>query len=95
MEIYLRITQLYLEEQDHISAEAYLNRAGLLQAEVSNNIELQILYKVIHHCRTPVSRFCNIRFAVPKWPIFVESFQMHLEDTYSYHMSQLYMLMRD
>lgn len=46
MEVYLRITQLYLEEQDHVSAEAYLNRAGLLQTEV-NNIELQILYKVL------------------------------------------------
>lgn len=45
MEVYLRITQLYLEEQDHVSAEAYLNRAGLLQGEV-NNRQLQILYKV-------------------------------------------------
>jgi COP9 signalosome complex subunit 4 len=45
MEVYLKISQLYLEEQDHVSAEAYLNRAGLLQAEV-NKLELQILYKV-------------------------------------------------
>lgn len=45
MQIYLKIAQLYLEEEDHIAAEAYLNRAGLLQAEVMNK-ELQILYKV-------------------------------------------------
>ena len=29
MEIYLKIAQLYLEEQDHVSAEAYINRATL------------------------------------------------------------------
>ena len=46
MQIYLKIAQLYLEEEDHIAAEAYLNRAGLLQAEVMNK-ELQILYKVL------------------------------------------------
>ena len=45
MNVYLKIAQLYLEHQDHVSAEAHLNRAGLLQAEMDNK-ELQILYKV-------------------------------------------------
>ena len=46
MEVYLKITQLYLEDENHVSAEAYLNRAGLLQAEVSKG-QLHIIYKVI------------------------------------------------
>ena len=45
MEVYLRIAQLYLEEQDHVSAEAYINRAALLQSEVDRN-DLHIIYKV-------------------------------------------------
>lgn len=45
MDIYLRIARLYLEEQDHVSAEAYINRAALLQSEVTNK-ELHIIYKV-------------------------------------------------
>ena len=45
MEIYLKIARLYLEEQNHISAEAYINRAALLQSEVTNK-ELHIIYKV-------------------------------------------------
>ncbi|XP_019856749.1 PREDICTED: COP9 signalosome complex subunit 4-like isoform X1 [Amphimedon queenslandica] len=45
MEVYLKITQLYLEDENHVSAEAYLNRAGLLQAEVSKG-QLHIIYKV-------------------------------------------------
>ncbi len=46
MKVYIKIAQLYLEEEDHMTAEAYVNRAGLLQAEV-NNKELHIKYKVI------------------------------------------------
>lgn len=45
MEIYLKIAQLYLKEQNHISAEAYINRAALLQSETKNK-ELQTIYKV-------------------------------------------------
>lgn len=45
MEIYLKIARLYLEEQDHVSAEAYINRSALLQSEVSNK-DLHIIYKV-------------------------------------------------
>ena len=45
MNVYIKIAQLYLEDEDHVTAEAYVNRAGLLQAEVSNK-ELHIKYKV-------------------------------------------------
>lgn len=45
METYLKIAQLYLEEQNHVSAEAYINRAALLQSETKNK-ELQTIYKV-------------------------------------------------
>ena len=45
MRIYLQIARLFLEEQDHISAEAYINRAAMLQSEVPDK-ELQIKYKV-------------------------------------------------
>lgn len=45
MEIYLKIAQLYLEEQNHVSAEAYINRAALLQSETKKK-ELQTIYKV-------------------------------------------------
>ena len=45
MNVYIKIAQLYLEDEDHVAAEAYVNRAGLLQAEV-NNKELHIKYKV-------------------------------------------------
>lgn len=45
MDVYLRISRLYLEEQDHVSAESYINRAALLQSEVANK-ELHIIYRV-------------------------------------------------
>ena len=45
MEVYLRISRLYLEEGDHVSAEAYLNRAGMLQSEVEKN-SLHVIYRV-------------------------------------------------
>ena len=56
MEVYLRIAQLYLEEQDHVSAEAYINRAAMLHAEVSNK-QLQITYKV---CVCVCVRACGV-----------------------------------
>ncbi len=49
MEVYLRIAQLYLEEQNHVAAEAYINRAALLQSEVDRN-DLHIIYKVRYEC---------------------------------------------
>lgn len=45
LETYLKIARLYLEDDDAVQAEAYINRASLLQAETKNE-ELQIHYKV-------------------------------------------------
>ena len=45
LETYLKIARLYLEDEDPVQAEAYINRASLLQSDSSNE-ELQIYYKV-------------------------------------------------
>ena len=45
MDVYLRIAKLYLEEADHVSAEAYINRAGMLQSDVDRS-DLHVIYKV-------------------------------------------------
>jgi COP9 signalosome complex subunit 4 len=45
LSIYLKIAKLYLEDGDFVQAEAYINRASLLNAE-SKNENLQIEYKV-------------------------------------------------
>lgn len=45
LETYLKIARLYLEDSDSVQAEAYINRASLLQTD-SQNQELQIHYKV-------------------------------------------------
>ena len=45
LETYLKIVRLYLEDDDPVQAEAYINRASLLQNE-STNEQLQIHYKV-------------------------------------------------
>ena len=45
LETYLKIARLFLEDEDANQADAYINRASLLQSE-SKNEELQILYKV-------------------------------------------------
>jgi len=47
LETYLKIARLFLEDDDPIQAEAYINRASLLQAETKNE-ELQIQYKVCY-----------------------------------------------
>ncbi|XP_011505899.1 PREDICTED: COP9 signalosome complex subunit 4 [Ceratosolen solmsi marchali] len=47
LETYLKIARLYLEDDDPIQAEAFINRASLLQAE-SKNEHLQIYYKVCY-----------------------------------------------
>ncbi|XP_032227415.2 COP9 signalosome complex subunit 4-like [Nematostella vectensis] len=44
---YLKIAQLYLEDDDPIQAEAYINRATLLHADTKDE-SLQILYKVCY-----------------------------------------------
>ena len=48
METYLKIAQLYLEDEDPVQAEAYINRASLLQTDTKTE-KLQILYKVHAH----------------------------------------------
>ena len=50
LEIYLKIAQLYLEDDDPVQAEAFINRASILQAETKNQ-QLQILYKVSYSVR--------------------------------------------
>lgn len=47
LETYLKIARLYLEDDDSVQAEAFVNRASLLQAE-SRNEQLQIYYKVCY-----------------------------------------------
>lgn len=45
LETYLKISRLYLEDEDHVQGEAYINRAAQLQTQTKNE-ELQIMYKV-------------------------------------------------
>ncbi|XP_060553370.1 COP9 signalosome complex subunit 4-like [Ruditapes philippinarum] len=47
LETYLKIARLYLEDADPVQAEAYINRASLLQTD-SQNHELQIHYKACY-----------------------------------------------
>lgn len=47
LETYLKIARLYLEDDDPVQAESFINRASLLQAE-SKNETLQIYYKVCY-----------------------------------------------
>lgn len=47
LDTYLKIARLYLEDDDSIQAEAFVNRASLLQTETTNE-QLQIYYKVCY-----------------------------------------------
>ncbi|XP_070497036.1 COP9 signalosome complex subunit 4 [Chironomus tepperi] len=47
LETYLKIARLYLEDEDAAMAEAFINRASMLQTETKNE-NLQILYKVCY-----------------------------------------------
>lgn len=47
LETYLKIARLYLEDGDPVQAEAFINRASLLQAETKSE-ELHVLYKVCY-----------------------------------------------
>ncbi|KAL4141928.1 hypothetical protein QTP88_004474 [Uroleucon formosanum] len=47
LETYMKIARLYLEDDDPMLAESYINRASLLQTE-SKNEKLQICYKVCY-----------------------------------------------
>lgn len=61
MKTYLNIAQLYLEDDNSVEAEAYVNRASLLQSECKSE-ELQILYKVneilVNHMSFFSERYC-------------------------------------
>lgn len=48
MQTYVKIAQLFLEDGDSAEADAYVNRASLLQAEVTNE-NLLLLYKVRYY----------------------------------------------
>ncbi|XP_014663387.1 PREDICTED: COP9 signalosome complex subunit 4-like [Priapulus caudatus] len=47
LKTYLKIARLYLEDDNPVQAEAYINRASLLQADTKSD-ELQIHYKVCY-----------------------------------------------
>lgn len=47
LETYLKIARLFLEDSDPVQAEAFINRASLLQAETKNE-SLHVLYKVCY-----------------------------------------------
>lgn len=47
LETYLKIARLYLQNNDTVQAEAFINRASLLQAE-SRNEQLLMYYKVCY-----------------------------------------------
>ncbi|KAL1497633.1 hypothetical protein ABEB36_008559 [Hypothenemus hampei] len=47
LDTYLKIARLYLEDDDPVQAEAYINRASILQAD-SKNEQLQVYYKVCY-----------------------------------------------
>lgn len=45
LETYLKIARLYLEDEDPVQGEAYINRAAQLQTQTRND-HLQVIYKV-------------------------------------------------
>ncbi|KAL1396798.1 hypothetical protein pipiens_010255 [Culex pipiens pipiens] len=47
LETYLKIARLYLEDEDPVQAEAFINRASILQAD-SKDEKLQILFEVCY-----------------------------------------------
>ena len=48
LETYLKIAQLFLEDEDPVQAEIYINRASLLQKPDMKNEKLLILFKVCY-----------------------------------------------
>ncbi|XP_057293210.1 COP9 signalosome complex subunit 4-like [Hydractinia symbiolongicarpus] len=48
LEIYLKIAQLYLEDEDPVQAEVYINRASLLHKSDNQANKLSVLYKVCY-----------------------------------------------
>lgn len=58
LETYLKVARLYLEDEDPVQAEAYINRASLLQAE-STREDLLIHYKA-SNTRTHTWVICSL-----------------------------------
>lgn len=54
----MKIARLYLEVDDPVQAEAFVNRASLLQAETTNE-QLQIYYKVCYARVLDYRRYAN------------------------------------
>ena len=52
LETYLKIARLYLEDEDPVQGEAYINRAAQLQTQTKDD-HLQIIYKVITNTKGP------------------------------------------
>jgi len=48
LNVYLKIAQLYLEDDDAVQAEIYINRAALIQKADVDNEQLHVLYKVCY-----------------------------------------------
>lgn len=46
LDTYVKISRLYLEDDDPVNAEAFINRASHLQADTKDE-KLQIYYKVL------------------------------------------------
>lgn len=59
LDTYLKIARLYLEDDDPVQAEAYINRASLLQNESSNE-QLQIHYKVSMTTKNDISLIISL-----------------------------------
>ena len=49
METYLSIAKLYLEDDDPVQADIYVNRASLLQKSEDTTEQHAINYKVMYH----------------------------------------------
>lgn len=60
METYLSIAKLYLEDDDPVQADIYVNRASLLQKSEDTTEQHAINYKVMYHFSFLLSSPCQI-----------------------------------
>ena len=59
--VHFYLYRLYLEDEDHVQGESYLNRAAQLQTQTKNE-ELLIIYKVCTKKGMLISRFSSVFF---------------------------------
>lgn len=64
LETYLRIARLYLEDDDHVQGEAYINRAAQLQTQTTDE-HLQLTYKASHSSSGPVLWTGSVHISFP------------------------------